>query len=303
MSPFKTLIRREWLEGRTAYLAAPAVVLSLVLLAGLATSLVEPDVSISTNSDQLAGMSENASGMALLLAMLVDVAGSTDAEMTYKMETLAAAVARPFELALTVVIFFALIGSVHDERKDRSVLFWKSMPVSDTRTMISKYVTIAWVAPVATIIATWLAQLFAMTWLAINVEDGFAGRVWAFSTPTANLIYLVIGYGIQGLWAMPVYAWLILVSAVASRIPTLWAVGIPVVLIILEKIVAGTSTSATFLFDHIQPAALPRLDNEAPLTISSQLAVLADPSLWVGMIIGSALLAAAIYSRKRLNEI
>ena len=48
---------------------------------------------------------------------------------------------------LGFVVFFYCLGSLYDERKDRSVLFWKSLPVSDRDTVLSKALSALVVAP------------------------------------------------------------------------------------------------------------------------------------------------------------
>ena len=307
MRSFVSLLKREWLEGQTAYLAAPAVVLTLIVLAGLFASTVSPSVDI--NSDEhppelLEGYDgEKLDGVSALVAWALDVAGSTDQEINDKITSLLTAVAGPFHITLMFVTFFALLSCIHDERKDRSVLFWKSMPVSDTHTVLGKYVTIAWIVPLATIAGIFLAQLFATTYISLYVEEGFAGTIWAAASPWATPFHLLLGYAVHGLWAAPVYAWVMLVSAWASRAPLLWAIGGPVVVILLERIVFDTSHLATFIGNHVRSQALPRLSGQPDMTFTDQLAVLADPGLWLGMIIGGGLLVATIYCRKRFNEI
>src|SRR6266478_6442377 len=56
-----------------------------------------------------------------------------------------AAIEQPYDLAAMMMIFIAFIVGVfycldalHGERRDRSILFWKSLPVSDLTTVLSK---------------------------------------------------------------------------------------------------------------------------------------------------------------------
>ena len=90
--------------------------------------------------------------------MTLDAAGSTDEELSSKLEALQHGIAEPFRYIFVIVAFFALIGCIYDERKDRSVLFWKSMPVSDASTVLSKIIFVLWLAPLATVAAILLAQ-------------------------------------------------------------------------------------------------------------------------------------------------
>ena len=305
MHSFITLLRREWLEGRNAYVISPAVVLALVVLAGLFASAVNPTIEL--DGDDLERL-ENAEGttldgVAAITAMALDVPGSTDAELVDKISGLSIGIAQPFYITLMIVTFFALIACIHDERKDRSVLFWKSMPVSDLHTVLSKYVTIAWIAPLATILGIWLAQLFALTYLSLYTEDGFGGRVWTASHAISTPFHLMLGYAIHGLWAMPVYAWVMLVSARADKAPILWALGGPVVVILLERIFFGTSVLFDAVGHHMRLIALPSISSDGYPSFGAQLGTLLEPSMWVGLIVGGALLAATVYCRRRYNEI
>ena len=50
-------------------------------------------------------------------------------------------------IVLGVVVFFFCLGALFDDRKDRSVLFWKSLPISDQATVLSKVAMALVVAP------------------------------------------------------------------------------------------------------------------------------------------------------------
>ena len=103
----------------------------------------------------------------LVTALVLDAAGSTDAELSGRLHALMNMIAMPFYVVLFIISLFALIACLHDERKDRSVLFWKSMPVGDLESVTSKYVFIAWVAPLLTIAAIFIAQLFTTLLLVV----------------------------------------------------------------------------------------------------------------------------------------
>src|SRR5260370_42562485 len=56
-----------------------------------------------------------------------------------------AAIEQPYDLAAMMMIFivfivgvFYCLDALHGERRDRSILFWKSLPVSDLTTVLSK---------------------------------------------------------------------------------------------------------------------------------------------------------------------
>ncbi len=305
MRSFITLLKREWLEGRATYVIAPAVVLGLIILTALVGTVADVRISAETSfeADKLQnGEGTTFDGLQALIAMGLDVAGSTDQELRSQMAGYRQMITTPFALVLMIVTFFALIAAIYDERKDRSVLFWKSMPTSDLHTVASKYVGIAWIAPLATILAIWVAQLFATAYMSFYVEDGFAGRVWSASGLLLSPIQLLLAYLIQGLWAMPIYAWVLLVSAWANKAPIMWALLTPIVAIYLEQIFFDSGTLRNAIGEHLRLRALPKSDGPV-ITVGDQLATFADPSLWLGLIVGIGLLAATVYYRRRYNEI
>ena len=142
-----------------------------------------------------------------------------------------------FTVVLAFVVFFYLLGALYDDRKDRSILFWKSLPASDTLTIASKLLSamvlaplIFWVIIVITqIIMAGIASLMVLSvgenpWtLFLSVVNPF--KAWAL---------LLVSYLAASIWFLPMYGGLLLVSSFAPRIPLLFAVLPPVVFAILQ---------------------------------------------------------------------
>ena len=152
------------------------------------------------------------------------------------------------------------LGALHDDRKDRTVLFWKSVPVTDVETVLSKLITAVWVAPAATIAMILAAQVFLLTvisGLVATRETLSIWPIWANSGLFTGLVELLVGYLIQGLWALPLYGWLLFISAAVNRLPFLWALLAPAALVALEALVGLTSGGARL---HPRP---PRLQGAA----------------------------------------
>ncbi len=325
MKQFAGLLKREWLEHGGAFTWSPGVVLLVVLLAGLVTLLAnqEADVSLTIQERQqlseytppaqarsdteTAGTAEqNGMGdvsdmgaMEILAAMVLDVAGSTDAELKQKMSLLQMGVAQLFHLVFIVIATFALLASLYDERKDASVLFWKSMPVGDVSTVMSKLVFVLWVAPVVTIVAILIAQFLGLALVSVFVEEGMGGRVWAASGFWWQPFALVVGYVQFGLWMLPFAAWVMLVSAAAPKLPALWAFGVPWVLVLLEQIFFSSEVLAEVIthqfksWSFLRGAGAATADSLNPFGMQ----------LWGGMVIAALFLAGAVYFRRRNNEI
>lgn len=323
MSGFMGLCRREWLEHRSGFLWAPAsvaavivVAVTLILAVGqwdMARVDVDLDLGGPTGSDTTIRIDgEDTSVMDLVNGWLAHHEW-TDEALSAHLAALRRGVAEPFHYVYFIVLVFVLLGALHDDRKDRTVLFWKSVPVTDTETVLSKLLTAVWLAPAATIAIILAAQLFLLaviSGLAATRETLSVWPIWANSGLFIGLIELLVGYLMQGLWALPVYGWLLFISAAANRAPFLWALFAPAALVALEAVVGLTSAARIFIHDHLAFRALPRALHSDDPTLGHSATGLADSislfttaELWVGIIIGAAFLAAAVHLRRTKNEI
>ena len=132
---------------------------------------------------------------------------------------------------LLFVVFFYFLGSLYDDRRDRSFLFWKSLPVSDTRTTLSKLVAGSLLAPFLWVVAIALMHLAMM--IIISVLFFFSDipvyeYLWGPADPLNIWVFLLAAYVVQAFWMLPVWGWAILASAYARSKPFLWAVAPPV---------------------------------------------------------------------------
>ncbi len=308
MTSFPGLLIREWREHRAAFLWSPAIVLALILLAGISAMTlndnIEADVSdveIEELEDKLGERRQQAGLLETLTAVTLDVAGSTDAELESKMDKLLDGIAQPFHIVFVIVAFFALIGCLYEERRDQSILFWKSMPVADWQTVLSKLTFVLWLAPLATIAGIFAAQFFAVLVSALFVESGMGGRIWAASDIWLRPFELISRYLVMGLWVLPLAGWAMLVSSAAPRLPILWVFGVPIVLSLLEGIVFGTEGLARMLSAHM--SLWQGSESGSGTQVLGQFALLGDYRLWMGIVLGVLFLGAATFCRGRFNEL
>ena len=142
-----------------------------------------------------------------------------------------------FTLVLAFVVFFYLLGSLYDDRKDRSILFWKSLPASDTLTLGSKLLSAMVIAP----LIFWV--IYVLTYIVITlifsvVMLSLGENPWtlflSLGSPFKAWSMVLLSYMAQSIWALPLYGWLMLVSSFAPRIPLLFAVLPPVVVAVLQ---------------------------------------------------------------------
>ena len=322
MNSFIGLCRREWLEHRGGFLWAPTsvgavivVAVVLVLIVGqldMARVDLDLDLSEAAGSDvELRIEGEDTSILDLVDRWLANHEW-TDEELSAHLSGLLRGVAEPFHYVYFIVLVFVLLGALHDDRKDRTVLFWKSMPVTDAETVLSKLVTAVWVAPAATIAMILAVQIFLLTvisGLAATRETLSIWPIWANSGLFMGLVELLVGYLIQGLWALPLYGWLLFVSAAVNRLPFLWALLAPAALVALEALVGLTSAARNFIHDHLGFRALPRGHGgedtlvHASTGLGDSIGLFATAELWAGIAAGAAFLAGTVHLRRTRNEI
>ena len=219
----------------------------------------------------------------------------------------------PYELAAGLImgtafivgIFYSL-DALYGERRDRSILFWKSLPVSDLTTVLSKVSIPLIILPLlsfAIAVVTQFAMLLLST--AVLLGSGLSvGTLWArasFFHMSLMLLYHILT--VHGLWYAPLYGWLLLVSAWAPRAPFMWALLPPFVIWGVEKIAFNTSHFLAMLQYRLtgpEPSttAAPGgtlMDILSALTLAQFLSTL---GLWVGLAVAAIFFAAAVRQRR-----
>ena len=205
--------------------------------------------------------------------------------------------------ALVVAVFYCL-DALQSERRDRSILFWKSLPVSDLTTVLAKASIPIVIVPVLTFAITAATQaIMLLLNTARLLVTGDVAMLWNH-LPLFHMWSMLFFHllALHGFWYAPFYAWMLLASAWSRRMAVLWAV-LPVFAIaMLEKIAFNTLHFAHLLLYHfmVDPgtashSAHASTDMLTPLTPAQ---FLASPSLWIGLAIAAAFLAAAVQLRR-----
>lgn len=219
-----------------------------------------------------------------------------------------------FAAGLTVVMafivgFFYCLDALHGERRDRSILFWKSLPVSDRTTVLAKAAIPLVVQPLLSFIIIMTAQLVMLV-VSTTVLLGSGinpvvlwSRLPIFQMPLA-LIYCLLAIA---LWHAPIYAWLLLVSGWAKRAAILWAVMPLLVLAAFERGAFGTLVVAKFLqyrlIGWFAQAVEPKTPSDSPLALLTPGTFLSTPGLWTGLAFAALFLAAAVRMRRNREPI
>jgi ABC-2 type transport system permease protein len=310
--PFYWSVKRELWEYRSFYIAPIAV--AGVVLFGFVISLF----SLGQRAREMkAAMTPDAFAAAIVLPY--DIA------------------AMAIIIATVIVALFYCLGALYNERRERSILFWKSLPVSNVTTVLAKAFMPIAVLPV---IAFGVVVVLQIVMLLLNIMGRMAiglsvSELWAHVPLVQMEIVMLYGVLTLALWHAPVYAYLIFVSGWAKKTPFLWAVLPPLALMVVEKIAFDTGYVGRLIayrlgggFDEAfsPPAHVPlravqnhAVQNHAahgahhpmqmptiPSIGLSQLDpvhFLSSPGLWLGLIVAAAFLVGAMWMRRTREAI
>src|SRR5438874_858729 len=223
------------------------------------------------------------------------------------------AIAMPFDIAAAMLMLtqllvgaFYCLDALHGEPRDRSILFWKSLPVSDLTTVLSKASVPFVILPLIIFGTVVLVQFLMLLWSsAILLPSGLAATTWTRFNLFQQSVILLYSLIVIVLWHAPIYGWALLISGWARRATFLWAV-LPLLAIgVLEKFAFDTSHFASMLKDRLfgaantafafQPHRGVAIDSLSQLTPSRYLTT---PGLWIGLAFAAAFVAIAVRQRR-----
>lgn len=344
MNRFAWLVRREFWEHRAIWIA-PLIVLAVMLVGAVTGNVFLGDVRVSADIG-LDGKPTGESGLSEEdIAELSSIRGAEDLHKLERLEKLEnagssgetrvvsagealamvspekrqsllaiiyAAVAGLMFFVVGIIGFFYALDSLYADRRDRSVLFWKSLPLSDTETVLSKFFVAVVVIPAVAAVASIAGQLVMAAGGSIKLAfiGGPAGLMWMPQVLGGSAIGALALAIVCALWFAPLVAYLLLASAWAPKSPFLWAVLPPAAAAMLEEIAFGSShviglikyrtlapIEAMFRADHAKEQAVRSMD------IAGNVAeLLASPGTVIGLVAAAALLAAAIWVRRYRDE-
>jgi ABC-2 type transport system permease protein len=278
---FAWLLRRELWESRSIYLA-PFAVTGLILLGAVLGAF-----QMQAKMRHVAGLAPAAQREALI--------------NPYMMASL-------LLMATTFVVsLFYCLDALQSERRDRSILFFKSLPVSDLSTVLAKATVPFVILPLLTVVLAVIAHaVMLLLGSAVLLANGQGpGMLWAHvSLPEMSLMLLYHMVTGHILWYAPIYGWLLFVSAWARRAPWLWAILPPLAIGIVEKIAFGSSVFGDLLANRLSGGP-----GGTDFTVASRMMeplmqmtpgpFLASAGLWVGLLVAAVCIGGAVRLRRR----
>jgi len=300
MSRFIWLVRREIWEHKAIWVA-PLIVLACLALAALTGNIhlgpigTEDGLGVIAPEQQARIVLIAYAGLALVVFMVMGI----------------------------VSLFYSL-DSLYADRRDRSVLFWKSLPLSDAETVLSKFAVAAVVIPLVALVGAVLAQLvIAIGGSAkLAMAGQAAGVMWDPQAISGGIVIAIVWSITAMLWYAPVVGYLMLASAWAPKGPFLWAVLPPVGLFMLERVLLQTNHVGDFIKERmfglvrlVRPERIAEAEPETGAEVGRQFVKLSEldllgslrdfytsADLWLGVVVAGLLVAAAMWVRRYRDE-
>jgi ABC-2 type transport system permease protein len=314
MKRILALIRREFWENKGAFRTTPMVI------GGICIALMFMAIFTTVHIDNELYTFKQA--MRLLAQQPVEsIAGHLQQSMI--------GISILFTVVMSCVVFFYLLGALYDDRKDRSILFWKSMPASDLQTIASKLLSAMFVVPLIFWVVLVLTQVLMIITAAVMILS-VGQNPWTLFISELHPLHawsiVLCSYLASSIWFLPLYGWLLFVSAFAPRIPLLFAVIPPVVVAFLQLWIdfLRTFTFNTSLFGIIgewvanSPAIISmqlqggqevlalgipytsRFDHA--ISVGNMLDRLFSMQMTMGLALAAIFLAGAVWLRRRATE-
>jgi ABC-2 type transport system permease protein len=286
----KWLIRREFWENRAIWMI-PAVFGGLLLLAALFTQVSIPRLTSARESEEAA-----AAFLVLVGAM--------------------------FYLVMALYSAWYLLDCLYTDRKDRSILFWKSLPISDATTVLCKLLIGMIIVPLVYFAAADATALIAAFILSIRARASIGSALWNGDVWWQVQVLWMYAIVTTAVWYLPVAGWLMLLSAWAKRAVILWAILPPLLLNIFERLFFGTHmvsqiigrrltglpsvsfNGSKYVWTH-EGGVVDNAGSTLPTVwhLINPSGFFSSAETWIGAAVGIVLIVAAIQLRMRRSEI
>lgn len=226
---------------------------------------------------------------------------------------------------LLIVMFFYLLDSLYGERKDRTILFWKSLPVTNKETVLSKLAIAVIIIPVIIFFTTAVANFITLgiQSLVFYQNQYAANLLWQHTDVSGLSLFSIFLLIQQTIWYFPVMGWLLFCSVWCRKPPIIVAVLIPAMLvfidnsflldtgiseILLERLPLGLMSmqlgneSSLMAYNYsLNEQQLPGFNMSAGISVPSINEILSfflNIKVWMGLLIGFFFTGMAISLRR-----
>lgn len=309
-------LKREYWEYRRVALGLPIILSVLLVLASLMATMSHHYGDGLGSTEQQQTETHVSGGQGSVNSACWGSSENVEAESTFnpvsylaevKAETPSRFMAFYIGLAWLVGLFY-LLSSLYQDRKDNSILYWKSLPVSETQNVVLKFAFGILGFATISIFIGWLvyAILWALDLGLVACVNG--GDDWHYIDRTFDVGRLLLApwavlfCGL--LWGAPVFAYVLMVSSMARRLPFFLLVLPPLVLSIVERIVFGSKHIGDFIVNHMPFNVVHPVGHGAQVSQIWQTFMIDSlPSLLLGLMIAGLFLIVAVRYRNRHFEL
>ena len=294
------LVRREFWEHKNTFLILPAVITGFVLLLMLLGLFYESasmsftiETDVNGSRELLSVNAENGGNWAhVAIRELLAIPGEM---RTSYIELGFEGITALLSLILWIVIVSYLLGTLYRDRSDRSILFWKSLPVSDTLTVLTKLLTAIFIVPFcyfSAVAALQFGWMILISCVAMDLDISAWDEVWIHAPFASHWFRSIVLLVFNGLWTLPLLGWLLAVSAFAKGMPLISALAFPSAVIVVEMLFTDQARIRDWIAAHSIP--ITNFDVASSNLISGQ--------TLSAILVGSIFVCAAIFLRSRAGE-
>ena len=294
-----TMIRREIQEHKLAFIYAPFIVALVLCLVIISVYLGLTDIQTTTFNFSTELYDEE---------FQEDMLQATPESKTAVIRAGLTVLGLPILLTVGFGLLAYSLSTFADERKDRSLIFWRSLPVSDLTTVMSKLIFVVIVIPLLVVPNLFLLQLISLLSVSIYfVSNDIVsfGYVWT-SYFISDWFRIIFSLWAQALWTLPILLWLMLAGTYFKK-PVIGAIVPLVALVVLEGIIFKANNIQEFIENRLgfwsRSDSFPIEYAEARVVdISDIYLLLTTQAFWIGIFASVILIAGIVYTRSTNND-
>ena len=294
-----TMIRREIQEHKLAFIYAPFIVALVLCLVIISVYLGLTDIQTTTFNFSTELYDEE---------FQEDMLQATPESKTAVIRAGLTVLGLPILLTVGFGLLAYSLSTFADERKDRSLIFWRSLPVSDLTTVMSKLIFVVIIIPLLVVPNLFLLQLISLLSVSIYfVSNDIVsfGYVWT-SYFISDWFRIIFSLWAQALWTLPILLWLMLAGTYFKK-PVIGAIVPLVALVVLEGIIFKANNIQEFIENRLgfwsRSDSFPIEYAEARVVdISDIYLLLTTQAFWIGIFASVLLIAGIVYTRSTNND-